>query len=341
MPELSVGIVAIGRNEGERLKACLRSVVEAGPVVYVDSGSTDGSQDFALSLGVEVVGLAVPPNFTAARARNAGAAALFARHPAVSYVQFVDGDCEVRADWIARGAAALAADQGLALVFGRRRERHPERSIYNALCDDEWDVPVGEVGACGGDILIRADAFRAVGGYPETMIAGEEPDMSMRLRALGWRLARIEGEMTLHDAAITRFGQWWKRTQRAGHAFAELAWRHPASTWPNWRTSVRRDVLWGGLLPALAVAGLVAAAATHHPAPLILPALYLAGFALNVVRIFVRRSRDGVAPRLARASALLLMVGKIPEFIGVAGFHLNRLSGRHSSLIEYKSAEAA
>ena len=341
MPELSVGIVAIGRNEGERLKACLRSVVGSGPVVYVDSGSTDGRQDFARSLAVEVVSLAVPPNFTAARARNAGAATLFAKHPALAYVQFVDGDCEVRPDWIARGATALKADPGLALVFGRRRERYPDRSIYNALCDDEWDVPVGEVGACGGDILIRADAFRAVAGYPETMIAGEEPDMSMRLRAAGWRLARIAGEMTLHDAAITRFGQWWKRTQRAGHAFAELAWRHPASTWPDWGASVRRDVLWGGLLPALAAAGLVAATASGHPALLLIPALYVAGVCLNVARIFVRRRREGVAPRIARASALLLMVGKIPECLGILGFHWNRLSGRNSTLIEYKSAEAA
>lgn len=334
-----VGIVVIGRNEGERLKTCLRSVVGSGPVVYVDSGSTDGSQAFARSLGVEVVELAVPPNFTAARARNAGSAALFASAPSTVLIQFVDGDCEVRADWIATGAAALAADQGLALVFGRRRERHPEASIYNALCDDEWDVPIGEVGACGGDILIRADAYHAVGGYPDDMIAGEEPDMSMRLRAIGWRLARIEGEMTLHDAAITRFGQWWRRTKRAGHAFAELAWRHPDSRWPDWHASVKRDVIWGGAIPTFALIGLISA--FYRPALVIIPIICAALFAMNIARIFIRRSAEGLPPRLARASALLLMIGKIAEFSGILSFHLERLSGRKAKLIEYKGADPA
>lgn len=336
----SVGIVVIGRNEGDRLKACLRSVAEAGHVVYVDSGSTDSSQDFARSIGVRVVELAVPPNFTAARARNAGASVLLSdAGNAPAFLQFVDGDCEVQPGWIETGIAALEADAGLALVFGRRRERYPDRSIYNALCDDEWDVPIGEVGACGGDILIRAEAYHAVGGYPDDMIAGEEPDMSMRLRALGWRLARIAGEMTLHDAAITRFGQWWRRTKRAGHAFAELAFRHPQSRWPDWKASVRRDILWGGIIPGAALAGLIAAVIVDRWF-LAITVASVALFMINVGRIFVRRSADGLLPRLARASALLLMIGKIAEFAGILSFHRQRLSGRKAELIEYKGPSA-
>ena len=52
----TVGIVAIGRNEGERLHRCLNSVVGRGlTLVYVDSGSTDGSIKLARNLGVEGV----------------------------------------------------------------------------------------------------------------------------------------------------------------------------------------------------------------------------------------------------------------------------------------------
>ncbi len=334
---MSIGIVAIGRNEGERLKACLRSVVAAGPTIYVDSGSTDGSQDFARSLGVEVVALAVPPAFTAARARNAGAAALLGRQPDTELIQFIDGDCEVRPGWLEAGAAALAARPELALVFGRRRERFPERSIYNALADDEWDVPVGDVGACGGDILIRARAFAQVGGYPEEMIAGEEPDMSMRLREAGWKLARIDAEMTLHDAAILRFGQWWTRTRRAGHAFAELAARHPDQRWPDWRAACRRIIRWGGEMPVAALLGLLAAVA-FSPLWLILTAFCLAAFAANVARLFARRRREGLALRLALASAGLLMIGKFAEFAGLFRYRVNRLRRRRSALIEYKGA---
>ncbi|MDO6413267.1 glycosyltransferase family 2 protein [Sphingomonas sp. BIUV-7] len=329
-----LAIVVIGRNEGERLKACLRSVIGEGPVVYVDSGSSDGSQDFAHALGAKVIQIDVP-HFTAARARNAGAS--FVQEP--QFLQFIDGDCEMQPGWIAKGMAALEADPSLALVFGRRRERHPEASVYNALCDDEWDVPVGEVGACGGDILIREVAYRAVGGYPEDMIAGEEPDMSMRLRAAGWRLARIEGEMTLHDAAIMRFGQWWRRTKRAGHAFAELAWRHPRSTWPNWSASVWRDVIWGGLIPALAMLGIVGG--LFRPVFLLITAACIALFLVNIARIYRRRLAEGLPPRLARASAVLLMIGKIPEFAGFVAFHRERRSGRKAVLIEYKDTTRA
>lgn len=330
-----IGIVAIGRNEGDRLKACLRSVVAAGPVVYVDSGSTDGSQAFAASLGIEVVTLAVPPNFTAARARNAGARALVADTPDVELIQFVDGDCEVQPDWLAKGAAALAADEGLALVFGRRRERFPERSIYNALADDEWNVPVGEVGACGGDILIRRKALEAVGGYPDEMIAGEEPDMSMRLRAQGWRLARIDAEMTLHDAAMLHFGQWWTRARRAGHAFAELAARHPGVRWPDWSAINRRILIWGGAVPALFAIGILLGLFAH-PKWFALPLMLVAGWSLNVMRIYRRRLREGLPGHLAQASALLLMIGKFPEILGLIGYRLDRLRGRRGTLIEYK-----
>lgn len=333
MRELSgrIGIVAIGRNEGDRLKACLRSVVDAGPVVYVDSGSSDGSQDFARSLGIEVATLAVPPAFTAARARNTGAALL----PETEYIQFVDGDCEVQPGWLAAGMAALDADPKLALVFGRRRERFPDASIYNALADDEWNVPVGEVGACGGDILIRRAALEQVGGYPDDMIAGEEPDMSMRLRAAGWTLKRIDAEMTLHDAAMLRFGQWWTRARRAGHAFAELAARHPDVRWPDWRAVCKRILIWGGLLPGLALLGLLLAIFSSARW-LVVPLLLIAGWCLNVGRLYIRRLDDGLPPRLAQASALYLMLGKFPEFLGLATYRLNRLRGRRAALIEYK-----
>jgi hypothetical protein len=41
-----IGIVVIGRNEGDRLTRCLQSLqMENLPVIYVDSGSTDGSQE--------------------------------------------------------------------------------------------------------------------------------------------------------------------------------------------------------------------------------------------------------------------------------------------------------
>ena len=67
-----VAVVAIGRNEGERLRACLHSVLDvAALVVYVDSGSSDGSAQRARAHCAEVVELDPARPFSAARARNA------------------------------------------------------------------------------------------------------------------------------------------------------------------------------------------------------------------------------------------------------------------------------
>src|SRR5690349_18516545 len=103
LPDARLGVVAIGRNEGERLRLCLESLIRSATVrgdVYVDSGSTDGSVALAQSLGVDVVHLDLTEKFTAARARNAGWRRLVQLYPDIRYVQFVDGDCEVVEGWL-------------------------------------------------------------------------------------------------------------------------------------------------------------------------------------------------------------------------------------------------
>ena len=328
-----VGIVMIGRNEGERLRRCIASTETAAARVYVDSGSTDDSVAWARAHGVTVVELAVPPKFTAARARNAGLERLLQDHPGLRYVQMVDGDCELAPGWLDAALLALEADPQLALVFGRRRERFPERSIYNAFCDDEWNVPVGEAMAGGGDVMVRVDALTAVGGYDPMMIAGEDPDMSIRLRKAGWRLFRIDHAMTIHDAAILKFGQWWRRTERAGHAFGELADRHPGLREPDWRRQCRSILLWGGILPGLVVA-LALAAIAFGPIWLVPAVVVAAIWPAQMLRIANKRRRT-LPLRQAVLTGVFLMIGKAAELVGLARYQLGRLTGRRSDLIEY------
>jgi len=338
MPETGkLGLVVIGRNEGARLARCLASVRSIPHRIYVDSGSTDGSVALARSEGVIVVELAVPPEFTAARARNAGLTRLLEDEPDLEFVQMVDGDCEIREGWIAAAIARLQENPSLALVFGRRRERHPDRSLYNALCDDEWNVPVGVANGVGGDALFRVAALRAVNFYDPKMIAGEDTELAMRLRKAGWILHRIDVDMTLHDAAITRFSQWWKRTRRSGHGYGEMAFLHPDARDPNWPRIVRGIVMWGALLPALALIAAIAAA-TLDLRWGIVTVLVIGLTLLNSLRLAIRQRRRGLRLPVACASGLLLMVGKIPQFFGLLDYHLNRLRGRASRLIEYKGA---
>jgi GT2 family glycosyltransferase len=165
--------------------------------------------------------------FTAARARNEGLARLLEGGP-LDYVQFIDGDCALQPGWIDTAQAFLDENPQAAVVHGRRRERYPEATVYNQLCDWEWDRPPGQAISCGGDAMMRVAAFQAVGGYDPHLIAGEEPELCVRLRAAGWQIWCLDAEMTLHDAAMTRFGQYWRRARRAGHAYAEGAAMHGA-----------------------------------------------------------------------------------------------------------------
>ena len=252
---MSIAAIVIGRNEGARLIACLDELTAVSPVIYVDSGFTDGSVAAAQSRGVQVVELDMTQPFTAARARNVGLAAL---PEGTKLVQFLDGDCVVQDGWLEQANAYLEAEPEVAVVCGRRREIYPQASIYNALIDAEWDTPVGEARACGGDALMRVDALQAVGGYNPELIAGEEPDLCVRLRQEGWRIWRLDAEMTAHDAQITQFGQWWKRTSRAGHAFAEGVALHGAPPERHWVAETRCALLWG-LAGPLFVALLVVA----------------------------------------------------------------------------------
>jgi GT2 family glycosyltransferase len=296
--------------------------------VYVDSGSVDGSIEHARGAGAEVVELDSNVPFTAARARNAGIARLMEAEERVEFFFVVDGDCEIVPGFVEAAVVELAKEPRIAVVCGRRRERYRDASIYNALCDMEWDTPVGEAEACGGDAVIRASAFREVGGYDGAIIAGEEPELCLRMRRQGWRVRRIDRDMTLHDAAITRFGQWWRRAVRAGHAYAELFTLHG-----HWVREVQSFVFYGALLPLVALG---AAPATHG-----LSLVLLGAYGALYWRVRGARRRAGDGPRDAALYALFCVVAKFAHVAGMARFVVNRLSGRKPAIIEYKQPNVA
>lgn len=326
LPGARLGVVVIGRNEGERLRRCLVSVLAQAPtVVYVDSGSTDGSVELATALGVHACSLDMRRPFSAARARNEGVRRLQALAPGLEFIQFVDGDCEVAAGWLRKAAAFLDQHPEVAAVCGRRRERFPERSIYNLLCDLEWDTPLGEAKSCGGDVLMRAAALRQVVGYRDDLIAGEEPELCVRLRAKDWRIWRLDAEMTLHDAAMTRFGQWWRRCLRAGFAYAEGVRLHGAPPERHWVRESRSAWVWGlGIPLAVALLALVAGTIAWWG---------LAVYPLQVARL--ARRLPGRA-RIRWARAFFLVVGKFPEMLGQMKSWMLRARRRQAVLIEYK-----
>ncbi|MEP3224689.1 MAG: glycosyltransferase [Parasphingorhabdus sp.] len=321
-----VGIVAIGRNEGDRLVRCLKSLqpLELN-MIYVDSASTDGSPQAATEHGAKVLDLDLTKPFTAARARNEGFAALIAMVPNIDYVQFVDGDCEVEQGWITKAAAYLDENPDISIICGRRRERFPDKSFYNDLCDREWNTPIGQSAACGGDALMRVTTFQSNGGYNGALIAGEEPELCHRIRAAGGKIWRADEPMTIHDAAMHSFRPWWLRAVRSGFGYAQVFWTTRGSDNPLYRREVARSLFWGLILPTIFVIG-----AFLHP---ILGIFFLSIFPLQIVRM---AAREGLNHSRSWKSAALHIVGKFGELLGIARFIKRLIKGEIGGAIFYK-----
>ena len=320
MTRPTLGAVVIGRNEGDRLKACLRSLVPlCARAVYVDSGSGDDSVAFARGLGVTVVELDTSTPFTAARARNAGFEALLAGGE-LDLVQFVDGDCKVEPGWLAAGVSALAERPDLGLVTGWRSEIHPLASVYNQMCQVEWRRPAGPISACGGDMMVRVAGFRKAGGFDPTVIAAEDDEFCLRLARAGWKLERLPVEMTLHDAAMTRFGQWWRRAMRAGHGFAQVGRMHP----PHFRRERLRVWAYGLVLPLVFLLGLFTSG-------------WISLAVLGLYALSFWKTWRGLAGQpMAAKQAALLTLAKIPNLLGMLTYYRRRRTGDDMRIIEYK-----
>jgi GT2 family glycosyltransferase len=328
-----LGIVTIGRNEGERLRRCLKSVLGHGlPVVYVDSASTDGSRELARSLGAEVVELDPSRPVGVPRARNEGFDRLCRLDPELRFVQFIDGDCELVDGWLERAYRVLEERPKVALVTGRRRERFPERSTYNRLADLEWDLPIGEVKGTHGDIMVRAAAFRQVGGFDPAVLVSEDYELCVRMRKQGWTLLRIDAAMTLHDMAMTRFGQWWRRTVRSGYGYADGWALHGNPPERHYVREVRSILFWGLILPAL----ILALAWSTRGASLVL--------LLGYLYLYGRIHRYGIGRGWSAAQAQLYarwcILGKFPLAWGLIVYGFRRLTRQQRRIIEYKGVGA-
>jgi glycosyltransferase involved in cell wall biosynthesis len=335
LPALS--IVVIGRNEGKRLVRCLKSIAsiaskhERVEVIYVDSASSDGSPEAAARLGAQTIALnASHP--TAALGRNAGW-----KQATAEYILFLDGDTILHRDFPARAFESMLADDTIAAVWGHRREIHPENSIYNRILDLDWIYPPGPAEFCGGDVLMRRAALDAAGGYDGTLIAGEEPELCRRMRALGYRILHIDAPMTGHDLEMRRFRQYWRRALRAGHAYAEVSSRFRRTGDPFWQAerigNLRRGGFW--ILSLLAAVAASALLRSVLPAVLWLAMLLL----LSLRSAWKARWKSGDA-------FTLLLYGvhshlqQVPICIGQLGFDLDPRKGRQRKLIEYKGASS-
>jgi len=325
-----IAAVVIGRNEGDNLKLSLQSVRLAGlSAVYADSGSTDGSAALARDLGFRTVELDPSRPFSAARGRNEGLEEAL-KHGSVEFVLFLDGDCILQPDFPPAAVRIFEQNPDCAIVTGHLSERHPEASIYNRLCAIEWRGPAGKIenmNGLGGIMLARVSALREVGGFNEQAIAGEEPDLGVRLGLAGYSVIKIDRDMASHDAQMTRFSQWWTRAVRGGHALAHRYARHGRTRFKDGVRELRSDLFWGLALPLLI---LVLLWPTRGLSLLLAVAYPLQGW-----RMYRRYLRSGLSPGDASLATRFILLGKFAEVVGIMRYCVNRVRGRFH-IIEYK-----
>lgn len=326
----NIGMVIIGRNEGERLKAGLRSIPsDLGAIVYVDSGSSDDSVEFATSMQVAVVDLDMSVGFTAARARNSGFERLRQLSPDCRYVQFMDGDCSLAPDWVTTAARYLDQHEDVLAVWGSRREVAADTSILNAVCDVEWNqAEPGPTSAFGGDVMMRVAALKSINGYRDDVIAAEDDEVSIRLRATGGKIVRLDQAMTFHDASMLHVTQWWKRARRAGYAYALVSSIHGGAPEFYFRDDVRRTVIWGAVVPAIGLIGIW----LHWLIPIAVICLY----AVRAFRAGKALLPRGWSRRVATGWGISCSLSPLPQFAGLISFVLDRLRNKTPEIIEYK-----
>ena len=328
-----ISVVVIGRNEGERLARCLRSVLAADTggraieLIYVDSDSSDGSPECAQKLGARVLRVQ-PTRPSAAIGRNAGWRAATGSH-----VLFLDGDTVLERDFVLAALREIETSPEIGVVWGHRREVAPSASLYNRALDLDWIYPPGDTEFCGGDALFRRSALERSGGFDDTLIAGEEPELCARLRAMGYRIRHIDVPMTGHDLAITHWRQYWRRAERAGHAYAEVSARFAGTTSPLWSRESRRN-LWHGAFVVGGLGGITAAVLAGMPG---VAMAGLAGAVAIVTRTAWRARWKDPNPATLLAYALHSHLQQVPILWGQLAWRRARRRGRVRGLIEYKA----
>lgn len=324
---MNTGLVVIGRNEAEKLGYTLPKLRDVCDVrVYVDSGSTDDSVAIARRNSFEVVTLSTDTPFTAARARNTGVRCLLEKEQPVDYLMFLDGDCELNVDFLSAAVREFSKHKEAGIVTGHLRERHPGASIYNTICDVEWNGPVGEIDACGGIFMIRTTLFESLDGFDESIIAAEDTELCLRVRSAGFKIVRIDSDMAIHDANMHTFKQWWLRAVRAGYAFADCKYRYRNEEPPMFESESRRSLVFGSIAPLSMLTGLAL-----HP----IGFFGLLFYPLQAVRI-ERHLPDRIEKNQRWPYAVNCAVATVPQWVGHLKFYWDRFRNRQGKIIEYK-----
>ncbi|TDT72439.1 glycosyl transferase family 2 [Hypnocyclicus thermotrophus] len=246
MIQNSIDIVIIGLNAEKTIVRCLNSiegVIKVNSdkkikVYYVDGGSVDNTLLLVSRYKFVNILKFNKKNPTPGAQRNFGW-----QQGKGEYVQFIDSDTTLELSWFNEALNFIKKDDKIGAVCGKRVELYPYISFYNWIGNIEWNPKFGNVLEFGGDVFIKREVLEKTNGYKDSLIAGEDPELSYRIRNLGYKILKIDRVMTYHDLAMINFRQYLKRSFRSGYAFAEINYMYK----DMWGQELKRILVRGGI----------------------------------------------------------------------------------------------
>ncbi len=240
-----ISVVIIAKNEQATIRRCVRSVmsqsVPVREVIIVDGNSTDQTYRYAAELARQhddINLVSEDPNSGEsgpAAARNTGA-----RLANSELLLFINGDVTIGPDYVARLLKLMGEHQLDAAAGLRWNVRHSMvgglMNVHYALSyDSSPDVLTSPAFLSSDAMLIKAEAFWAVGGYDASMPAGEDVDLGYRLRGAGSGIGYDRAATIWHEGSHYRtVANWFKQLRWYGLGAASLARAH------SWRMERER-----------------------------------------------------------------------------------------------------
>ena len=217
-------MVIPARNAESELPATLASLSGVDVVVAVN-GSSDRTAAVAREGGATVVELERPSR---AAARNAGA-----RAASGDVLLFTDAGCVADEGWVEGMSACLASAPlagGPVRVTTSDSPSAAER--FDALWRFQQEHAVKEgAWTAGANLGVTCEAFERVGGFDETLTAGDDVDLCRRVGSIAWcpeAVVSHPASRSLRDVGRRALRQGYSGTRLHGlHGVGHRHWRHP------------------------------------------------------------------------------------------------------------------